>query len=55
MIALEVKFPVNPVSHRDEELLWTGTFYWRVGFPGLRVQVFTEYTAIDAFEVLKRP
>ena len=54
--ALEVKFPVSPVSLRDGEFLWTGLFFmqWR-GLLGLWLQVFLEYTATDAFTYSKHP
>ena len=40
-----VKLFVNPVSLRDREFRWT-VFYLLVGASGLRVQVFTEFTAM---------
>ena len=50
VMTLEVKMLVNPVSLRDVEWTWTGLFFTQwYGLLGLRVQVFIEYTATDAF------
>ena len=46
---------VNPVSLGDEEFRWTGFFIYIFGAPGLLVQVFIEYLAIDAWEFASAP
>ena len=50
------KVLVNPVSTWDGEFLWTGLFFTQwYGLHGLRVQVFLQYTATDAFAYSSTP
>ena len=46
---------VHPVSIGDGEFCWTGFFYLLIGASGLRVHVFLEYTATDAFTFFQAP